>query len=206
MPDAADDNLKQDVANDELVELDLTDADILDAMQHISGYLDISTDDFRKIYHLAHRHAIARLLGSFRANNLMRAGFQPLLADMSLGAAAQALVDSGYKALPVVDQTGHVIGMLTETDFLRQLKTDTWIKMLLNKPADDVAKQHWDENRVSAAMSSPAVTVKGSAGFQDVIGAFKQHVGRSIPVVSHDGQLLGLLFRKDFFAQLENIR
>lgn len=206
MPDAADDNLKQDVANDELVELDLTDADILDAMQHISGYLDISTDDFRKIYHLAHRHAIARLLGSFRANNLMRAGFQPLLADMSLGAAAQALVDSGYKALPVVDQTGHVIGMLTETDFLRQLKTDTWIEMLLNKPADDLAKQHWDENRVSAAMSSPAVTVKENAGFQDVIGAFKQHVGRSIPVVNHDGQLLGLLFRKDFFAQLENIR
>lgn len=42
-------------------EPELTDEDILDAMQHIPGYLDISTEDFRVIYHLAWRHAVARL-------------------------------------------------------------------------------------------------------------------------------------------------
>lgn len=42
-------------------EPELTDADIIDAMQHIPGYLDISTTDFRVIYHLAWRHAMARL-------------------------------------------------------------------------------------------------------------------------------------------------
>lgn len=206
MPNASDDKLKQEAADDALAELDLTDADILDAMQHISGYLDISINDFRKIYHLAHRHAVARLLGSFRAKNLMRVVLQPLLGDMTLGTAAQVLVTSGYKALPVVSQTDHVIGMLTETDFLRQLKTDTWLEMLLNDSADDLATQHWQDARVSAAMTSPAVTVKEDAGFQEVIGAFKQHVGRSVPVVNLDGQLRGLLFRKDFFAQLEHIR
>ena len=205
MPDASDDKLKQDGASDELAELDLPDADILDAMQHISGYLDISTEDFRKVYHLAHRHAVARLLSSFRAKNLMRAVLQPLLGDMPLSAAAKVLVASGYKALPVVDPIGRVIGMLTETDFLRQLNTDAWLQMLLNNLADDVTTQHWRDVRVSAAMTSPAVTIEEDAGFQDVIGAFKQHIGRSIPVVKRDGQLLGLLFRKDFLAQLENI-
>lgn len=42
-------------------EPELTDEDILDAMQHIPGYLDISTEDFRVIYHLAWRHAVARM-------------------------------------------------------------------------------------------------------------------------------------------------
>lgn len=42
-------------------EPELTDEDILDAMDHISGYVDISTEDFRTIYHLAWKHAIARL-------------------------------------------------------------------------------------------------------------------------------------------------
>lgn len=42
-------------------EPELTDDDILDAMQHVPGYLDISTEDFRVIYHLAWRHAMARL-------------------------------------------------------------------------------------------------------------------------------------------------
>jgi CBS-domain-containing membrane protein len=42
-------------------ELELSDEDILDAMQHIPGYLDISTEDFRIIYHLALQHALERL-------------------------------------------------------------------------------------------------------------------------------------------------
>jgi hypothetical protein len=44
-------------------EPELTDEDIFDAMEHIPGYLDISTEDFRIIYHLAWRHAVARLRG-----------------------------------------------------------------------------------------------------------------------------------------------
>lgn len=42
-------------------EPELTDEDILDAMEHIPGYLDISTEDFRIIYHLAWKHAVAHL-------------------------------------------------------------------------------------------------------------------------------------------------
>jgi CBS domain-containing membrane protein len=51
-----------DVHIDAEHEPELTDEDILDAMRHIPGYLDISTEDFRIIYHLAWRHAVARLL------------------------------------------------------------------------------------------------------------------------------------------------
>lgn len=46
---------------DGALELELTDDDILDALNQISGYVDISTEDFRAIYHLAWHHALARL-------------------------------------------------------------------------------------------------------------------------------------------------
>lgn len=46
---------------DGALELELSDDDILDALNQISGYIDISTEDFRAIYHLAWRHALARL-------------------------------------------------------------------------------------------------------------------------------------------------
>ncbi|WP_201213830.1 hypothetical protein [Rhodocyclus purpureus] len=46
---------------DRALELELSDEDILDALAHISGYIDISTEDFRAVYHLAWRHALARL-------------------------------------------------------------------------------------------------------------------------------------------------
>lgn len=43
------------------LELELSDEDILDALAQVSGYIDISTEDFRAVYHLAWRHAVARL-------------------------------------------------------------------------------------------------------------------------------------------------
>lgn len=46
---------------EQALELELSDEDILDALSHISGYIDISTEDFRTVYHLAWRHALARL-------------------------------------------------------------------------------------------------------------------------------------------------
>ncbi len=57
MPETLADNLVLDTDH----EPELTDEDIIDAMQHIPGYLDISTEDFRIIYHLAWHHAIERL-------------------------------------------------------------------------------------------------------------------------------------------------
>jgi CBS domain-containing membrane protein len=53
--------MTQEPVEEDANEVELSDEDILDAMQHIPGYLDISTEDFRIIYHLAWRHAVARL-------------------------------------------------------------------------------------------------------------------------------------------------
>lgn len=104
-------------------EIILSDGDVVDAMAHISGYLDISSEDFRLLSHLAHHNAIDRLVGSIRAESLMRTGLPVLSDNMVLDQAAQIIVASGLKGLPVAGQHGKIIGMLTETDFLRRLKS-----------------------------------------------------------------------------------
>ncbi|HEX6733762.1 MAG TPA: hypothetical protein VF096_03025 [Azonexus sp.] len=52
----------------EPLELELSDEDILDALAHVPGYIDISTEDFRIVYHLAWRHALARLQAQQNGN------------------------------------------------------------------------------------------------------------------------------------------
>ncbi len=188
-----------DAAVDEEPEMELADSDILDAMRHIPGYLDITTDDFRTIYHHAHRHALNRLFGGFSAQSAMRTGMAPLPPDMPLDEAARALVRSGYKALPVVDANGRVAGMLTENDFLRRLNVDTFLQLLLSMLDEKFEFRHrCHETPVSKAMTAPAITVGRDAGFAETIAAFNRHDGRSMPVVDGDGRLLGLLLRKDF--------
>jgi CBS domain-containing membrane protein len=182
-------------------ELELTDEDILDAMRHIPGYLDITTEDFRTIYHLAHRHALERMFAGMTAGRLMRTAIKPLIADMTLDIAARTLADSGYKGLPVVDANSCVIGMLTETDFLKRLKVDSFLELLLGMLEDSFEFTHrCHETTVSTAMAKPAVTVGRDAKFMEMLDAFHRHGGRSMPVVESDGRLLGLLLRKDFIA------
>lgn len=186
---------------EDLPEMELTDEDILDAMRHISGYLDISIGDFRDIYHLAHRHAMGRLFGGISAARLMRSGMPTLQPDMAMDQAAQVIAQSGYKGLPVIDGGGCVIGMLTETDFLRRLNADTFLDLLVRMFEDQFTLVHrCHETPVSAAMTAPAVTVSADAGVLDIMRAFERHAGRSMPVVGGNSQLQGMLFKKDFIA------
>lgn len=182
-------------------DLDLSDDDILDAMRRIPGYLDITTADFREIYRLAHSHALERLFRSVRAADLMRVGAQPLRPDTRMDAAARLLVQQGLKSLPVVDERGRVVGMLTETDFLRRLHADTFLQLLLRLVEEPGAFGHsCHETAVSAAMTAPAVTVREDAGFRQILAAFRQHAGRSMPVTDAEGRLAGILLRKDFLT------
>jgi len=184
---------------DNVPELELSDEDILDAMRHIPGYIDISIQDFRTIYHLSHGHALDRLFHHVRAGDLLRTGIKPLQLDSRLDEAAQTMAEQGYKGLPVVDKEGRVTGILTETDFLRRLKANTFLELLLRLVAGDGIFTHrCHETPVSDAMTTPVITVTSDAGFQEIISAFHTHAGRSMPVVDGHGRLQGMLLKKDF--------
>lgn len=192
-------------ANEELEsdykELELSDEDIIDAMQHIPGYLDISTGDFRTIYHLAHRHAVERSLKKIRARNLMRLEIPLLTPEMKLDQAARAIVTSRFKGLPVADGSGQLIGMLTETDFLVRLKARTFLELLLGLIDGSCELSHrCHDTPVSAAMTTEVIAVEPDAGFWKIMAAFRGHPGRSLPVVDDNDRVCGLLLRKDFMA------
>lgn len=185
-----------------LPELELSDEDIIDAMQRIPGYLDITTEDFRAIYHVAHAHALDRLFGGIRAGELMRRDLEPLGAAMTLAEAARVMVRQGCKALPVVDGENRVTGILTETDYLRWLGTDSLLGLLLpaaaGSAADPAAVLRTDT--VAAAMTAPVVSVGRDAGVGAIVAAFHRHPGHHMPVVDTDERLCGLLSRKQFLA------
>lgn len=203
MTQSTPDNVTGDRLDEGASELELNDADILDAMQNIPGYLDISTEDFRAIYHLAYQHALERLYVGVTAAGLMRSVIKPLQPNATLDMAAKSLADSGYKGLPVVDAEGRVVGMLTETDFLRHMHAENFSELLSRMLESSAAFNHTlHETAVSAAMTQPAVTISHGAGFPEMLAAFKRHGGRSMPVVGEDGRLLGLLQRKDFLKRI----
>jgi CBS domain-containing membrane protein len=184
---------------EDLAELDLTDDDVLEAMREIPGYLDITTTDFRALYHLAHRHALDRLFSGITAGRLMRREVRPLTPDIPLAEAIPSFVRQGLKSLPVVDGQRRVLGILTETDVLRGLGAETFLALLARVIADaKCIKSEQHHRPVGELMTAPVVSVPLDAGLRELLAAFASHPGRAMPVLAADGRLAGLLPRKVF--------
>jgi CBS domain-containing membrane protein len=118
-----------------------------------------------------------------------------------LDAAARSMTRQGLKAVPVVTSGQRVHGVLTQTDFLHRLQARDFLHLMLSLMKNPAAFSHrCYETPVSAAMSSPAVTIPAGAGFHEISAAFQRCGGRSLPVTAADGTLLGLLLREDFVS------
>ncbi|MCU0834321.1 MAG: CBS domain-containing protein [Chromatiaceae bacterium] len=180
---------------------ELTDDDVLDAMTRIPGYLDITTDDFRDVYRLAYGHAIERLVGGVRAADLMRRDDTAVGPQMTLYRAAELMVERELKSLPVVDGERRVIGMLSESDVLGLLGAANFLELIIESDREHAEhRRRLTQTDVGDVMTSPVVMVAEDAEFASILGAFRRHDGRRMPVVDLAGRLVGMLARKDFIA------
>jgi CBS-domain-containing membrane protein len=180
---------------------ELTDEDVYDAMGRLPGYLDITTEDFRALYRLAFGHALERLVGGLRARDLMRPTSEALRPDLTLEGAARLMAARGLKSSPVTDAAGLVTGVLSETDVLRRLGAATFLELLTQPPGLRAQREAMMRSAsVGEVMTRPAVTVAQGADYRTILGAFRSHGGRRMPVVDDAGRLVGMLARKDFLA------
>ena len=177
---------------------ELTEADVAEAMHDIPGYLDISPQDFRELYRAAATHALARLAGNPMARSLMRPGGPALEPHQYQPDAIARMAGHGVKSAAVVDGTGKVIGILTETDVLRALEVSSSLALLVRLAEEPKTLQECCARvRVDSVMTSPAQTLSVDATLPAMAEAFRRHGGRSMPVVDAGGRLLGMLARKD---------
>lgn len=107
-------------------------------------------------------------------------------AEASRKDAARSIAVRAVGAAPVVDADGRVVGMLSETDLLRE------------------NRHHRDRTAgtVAAVMSSPAITA-GPATRIDAAARIMLHRDIThLPVVDQEGHLIGIVGRSDLLRVL----
>lgn len=92
----------------------ITDRDVKDASPSKTTSLDI--------------HELYYLLSEMKVKDVMTPNPLTLLCDDSLEKAALIMPDSKISGMPVVDTTGHLTGLLSETDILRGFIHSTGVK------------------------------------------------------------------------------
>jgi CBS domain-containing protein len=181
--------------------MDLKEEDILEAMQDIPGYLDITPGDFKELYRLAFQHARERLSREVSAAEIMTRDVVSVNPDTPVADVAAAMGRRGIAGLPVVDSENKVVGIVSEKDFLSRMGI-TEPKNFMILVADCLKTKSCMALPIKAAvardiMSSPAVTVLPETPLRAIAAILTTKGINRVAVTDPEGHLLGLVSRGD---------
>lgn len=121
--------------------------------------------------------------------------------ETSLKEAALELVRRRISGMPVVDDDGRVLGVISEADILAKEGDDRrggggFLQWLLD-PTDPWISARFDAVTVGEAMSRPALTITGNRPLAQAATTMLGEGINRLPVVDEDGKLVGLVSRGD---------
>jgi CBS-domain-containing membrane protein len=123
---------------------------------------------------------------------------------------ARLLVTKHVSAVPVVDETGSPIGMVSEGDLIgrseadREARRDWWLDILAEGEA--LNPEYLASLRPSAAtaaiiMSAPVVTVEEATEITEIARLLEEYHIKRVPVL-RDGRMAGIVSRADLVRAL----
>jgi len=138
-----------------------------------------------------------------RARDIMSTNVVTVMEGTTVNAAATLLASHGYTALPVVDDDGGLVGLVTEADILR----DRFPRDPRYHCSDAGSIEPPDETprdpaaTVGGVMIAPAAAMDLGSDVVDLVTAMRDDGLRSMPIV--DGaRLVGIVTRRDLVRTL----
>lgn len=134
-----------------------------------------------------------------RAGDVMTTGAATVKPGASLAEAARLMIEHRISGLPVVDDGGGLVGMVTEGDFLRREKR--LIDVLLDEAQARELARDLSARRVEDIMSTDLVSVGVEAPLNDIVDAMERRNVRRIPVLDQ-GRVVGIVSRANLVLAL----
>lgn len=119
----------------------------------------------------------------------------------SLKEVAEILARGGISGLPVVDEEGRVLGVVSEADILQKERgrgaERRGVLAWLSEWEGAEAEAKLRARTAGEAMTQPAVTIEGERPIWAATAAMIDHGVNRLPVVDAEGRLVGIVTRAD---------
>jgi CBS domain-containing protein len=147
---------------------------------------------------------------SLTAADIMTTSVKTARPDAPVSEIARLLCDNGISAVPVCDDQGQVLGMLSEGDLLRPIgkesatKRSWWLNLLAE--GTDLAPTFLEsisvENqRARNLMVGPVITASAETTVPELADLLVRHHIKRLPIL-RDGKLIGIVSRADLVRAL----
>jgi CBS domain-containing protein len=142
-----------------------------------------------------------------KARDVMTPNVVSVPIDMAVPEIAKLMLERRISAVPVVDASEHVVGVISEGDLIRRPELDTdkprsrWLRFFMSDEdrARDFVKTHGLHAR--DVMSQPVVSVSPEASLTDVVNLMTARRIKRVMVLEH-GKLAGVVTRSDLLRML----
>jgi CBS domain-containing protein len=149
----------------------------------------------------------ARQEGDMKAIDVMVRAVIMVKPDDEVAAAIELLAEHDISALPVVDDSGRVVGVLSEADLMRREEIGTerhrawWLEAMTPGTvlAGEFAKAHG--RTVREIMSDTVVSATEETPLAEIAGLLEKHRIKRVPIL-RDGKLIGIVSRSNLIQAL----
>ncbi len=185
----------------EIVPLDISEHDVIEAMKCIQGYIDITPGDFKEVYQAAYALAVRRLLNTLTAGSIMTKSVLVIDQEMALVDAAGLLAEKQISGAPVVNSKGRVAGIVSEKDFLREMgfgATPSFMQIAthcLNNKSCMIGNLH--NKNVGDIMTKPPITGTPEMTLGSISELFTKRQINRLPIIDIDKRPIGIVTRTD---------
>jgi CBS domain-containing protein len=145
-----------------------------------------------------------------RAIDVMVRDVVTVRSDTDVAEAIKLLSEHDVSALPVVDEAGDLVGMLSEADLIHRAEIGTekhrpwWLEAMTGAStlAEEFAKSHG--KKVGEIMTSGAISVSEDTPLSEFATLFERKRIKRVPVVK-DGKLIGIVSRSNLIQALATV-
>ncbi|QOZ28501.1 CBS domain-containing protein [Bradyrhizobium sp. CCBAU 51753] len=141
------------------------------------------------------------------ATDVMRSSFATIKPTDTVLNAVQLLLETDQRGLPVIDDAGDLVGVVSEGDFLHRDElgisppSGNWLESLLGIAENTPERERMRTLRVGTLMSSSPITVGAEASLEDVVAQMDIYDVAQVPVICA-GTVVGIVSRRELLAAL----
>jgi CBS domain-containing protein len=145
-----------------------------------------------------------------RTGDIMTRTVLSVRPETTILEAARLMLLHEISGLPVVDSDGHIVGIVTEGDFLRRAETGTrrqrsrWVEFFIGpgRLAEDYVRTRG--RRVEDVMTQPVHVIDEDTPLSDVVELMERHRIKRLPVL-RDRKVVGIVTRANLLHALASL-
>jgi CBS domain-containing protein len=145
-----------------------------------------------------------------RAHQIMTRQVITIAAEASIVDAANIMLDKHISGLPVVDDAGKLVGIISQGDFIRraeigtQRKRGRWLKFLVGPggAASDFVRERG--RKVGEIMTPDPCTVTEDGTLEDIVDLMERNHVKRLPVLRGD-KLAGIVTRTNLLQAVAGL-